>query len=153
VGVSKDYRHLGQCFAEYTVPIFKVGRLHVQPQKGRFIIWHSSFCIDANKVLSRKSTISKHAFQLSLTLKLSALLCTHTVQIKQISPGREVGTVTYAFHDPSQTLLITSRYFLIRICSHLLNCVKWDHFYLSAYHTHTHTVPSSEQNLRTSNNC
>jgi hypothetical protein len=115
----------------------------------RFIICQSSFCTNANKVLSRKTAISNHAFQLSLTLKLSALLCTHTVQPKQISPERQDGTVTHAFHNPSQTLLITSRYFLTRICNHLLNCIKWDHFYLSAHHTHTHTHTLFQAQSRT----
>ena len=43
----------------------------LQPQMGRFITWHSSLPTDASNLLSTNHTTSKHAFKLSLILKLS----------------------------------------------------------------------------------
>jgi hypothetical protein len=85
VVVSKDYHHLG-CETMQLVNVLQnilppTSRLQgvrllvgssLQPQTGRFITRHSSFSIDANKLLSRKSTISQHSFKLSLTLTLSS---------------------------------------------------------------------------------
>jgi hypothetical protein len=83
-GVNEDYRVLG-CektqlaeVLEHKVPPSSrsqgvrllVGSL-LQPQMGRFINGYSSLPIDANNLLSKNRTISKHAFKLSCTLKLS----------------------------------------------------------------------------------
>jgi hypothetical protein len=84
MGVNKDYHLLGYKTMQSANVLENTGppssrlqgvRLLVgfsfQPQMERFITRHSSLSIDANNLLSTNRTTSKHAFKLSLTLRLS----------------------------------------------------------------------------------
>jgi hypothetical protein len=115
---------------------------------GRFITRHSSLPIDANNLLSTNHTISKHAFKLSYT---KAILCMIMSSYKEkranlcweerwYGSPRCSCSVMYAFHDSSQTILITCHHkfkshisadtVLSEYPDHPLHHVNSDHFYL-----------------------
>jgi hypothetical protein len=122
----------------------------LQPKMRWFNTRHSSLSIDANNLLSTNRTTSKYAFKVSLTLKLSY----HDALIQSKSPQWEEGwytsprcscTVTYAFHDSSDTILITCHHkskshisadtALSEYPNHLVHHVNSDHFCLHITHS------------------